>query len=46
MFVIEQVSHNRSRGKRESCHWLVRCHDPRQRKSLKNKTTQGVNMHT
>jgi len=37
----QQVSHNRSRGKRESCHWLVRCHDLRHRKSVENKTTQS-----
>jgi len=32
-------------GKRESYHWLVRCRNLRQRKSSKNKTTQGVNLY-
>ena len=41
----QQVSRNGSHGKRESCHWLVWCQDPRQRKWSKNKTTQGVNLH-
>jgi len=30
---------------KESHHWLVRCHDLRQRKSADNKTTQWVNPH-
>jgi len=32
-------------GKRESCHWLVRCQDLRQRRSSENKTTEGVNLY-
>jgi len=42
----QQVSHSGSRGKRKSCHWLVRCQDLRQRRSSENKTTQGVNPYT
>jgi len=42
----QQVSHNRSCGKKESCHQLVQCQDPRQRKSSKDTKTQGMYLHT
>ena len=42
----QQVSYNRPCGKGESRHQLVWCQDPRQRKSPKDKATQGINLHT
>ena len=41
-----QGSHNSSCGERKSCHRLVHCQNLRYKKSLKNKTTQEINLHT